>query len=106
MLRLIMALGIIYALNPDIKSHNEQNVSKTGKTIVTEDIQVTTYDAFSAVNSVIQDLGQFCQRNEEACITGSTILTNAHSAAKSGLGGFVNTNNQPNSATGNISFEE
>ena len=84
MLRLIIALVACYVLFPTVEGSNSVQPSEV-PTPVVETPAVSTFDTLSAASSVIQDVSDFCERNEEACITGSILISNAHKVAKSTL---------------------
>ena len=47
--------------------------------------QVSTYDAFSAVQSLFSDITSFCDRNESTCKTGQAIASSAATSIKEGV---------------------
>lgn len=108
MLRLIIAMGISFALFPsldDEKIHNQTIVEKPAA----QAPSVSSFDTLSAVNSVIQDLGDFCYRNEEACITGNALIKKAHLVASATVKEFLNESKQATKNTisnKNISFTQ
>lgn len=91
MLRLIIALVVCYVLFPTMEDSNTVQTQETSIPLVDKPT-VSTFDTLSAVNSVIQDVGDFCDRNEEACITGSILISNAHHVAKTTIGGLIKEN--------------
>ena len=68
MFRLIIALGVAAVLLP-AETITKSNTAETAK--------VSTYDTFSAAQSLYTDVTSFCNRNEEACITGKAIVASA-----------------------------
>jgi len=98
MLRLIIALGISFMLFPTVEKDNTDAISVIDAPSV-QTPSVSTFDTFSAVNSVIQDISYFCHRNEEACITGNAIITSAHGIAQSTLNELLKGDLKPTQST-------
>ena len=46
---------------------------------------LSAMDTLSAANSLYQDVTRFCERNEEACITGKMLALNLATQARSAL---------------------
>lgn len=88
MFRLFMALGVAVVLLPA--------EAITGTTEV-ETTQVTTYDTFSAAQSLYSDVSSFCDRNEETCITGKAIAVSAVQKIRGGVQKFTQDNNNTKS---------
>jgi len=82
MFRLIIALGVSYALYPTIEK-NEVRELPTITAPIVETPNVSALDTLGAVNSVVQDFSGFCARNEAACDTGNALISKAHNVAKS-----------------------
>ena len=81
MFKLIVALGVAVMLLPEGIAANDEVQTTTG----TEAEVVSTYDTLSAANSLYQDLVSFCDRNEEACLTGKALASNAVIYAQNAL---------------------
>lgn len=80
MFRLIIALGVATVLLPA-----ETITGKPDTTKKVENVEVSTYDTFSAAHSIYSDVTSFCDRNEETCITARALATSAVSKVRSGL---------------------
>jgi len=91
MLRLILALVVCYVLFPTVEDSKTVDATE-GFNLVVNTPTISTFDTLSAVNSVIHDVGSFCERNEEACITGSILISNAHQVAKSTIDELLDEN--------------
>ncbi|MEM9329957.1 MAG: DUF5330 domain-containing protein [Pseudomonadota bacterium] len=76
MIRLIIAIGLASALWP-IDENNEM-LSVSG-------VEISSTDLLSAAHSVYQDVGGFCERNTETCITGQQIFYSVKSTVQSRL---------------------
>lgn len=89
MFRLVFALVVAALLLPaDVltttKTETPMLTKSPAQQVVENETetQVSTYDAFSAVQSLFSDITSFCDRNESTCETGKTIATNAASTIK------------------------
>lgn len=89
MFRLIIALGVAVVLLP------AETITET-KT--TNTVKVTTYDTFSAAQSLYSDISTFCERNEETCITGKAIAVSAVNKIRSGINNFAQEKSAINSS--------
>ncbi len=78
MLRLIVAAAIAYILIPE---------DLTPRVTAVEGNQpaVSASQTLDAANSVLQDIGDFCTRNPEACETGRALIETARQKAQTGL---------------------
>ena len=89
MLRLIIALGVAAVLLP------AETITRSN---TTEMSKVSTYDTFSAAQSLYADVTSFCDRNEEACITGKALVASAVHTIK----GSINQIAQEPDQTGSL----
>ena len=65
MIRLLLAIGLASALWP---------VDDNNETLGVRGINVSSADILSAAHSVYEDLGDFCNRNTETCLTGKQVF--------------------------------
>ena len=87
MLRLIIALGVAFMLLPE--NHKPLETDSTAAPgPQTSAVQVDTFETLSAVNAVYEDMKQFCDRNQEACVTGQAILSQLGTQARKGIKDF------------------
>lgn len=84
MLRLVIAIGIAMMLMP-----NDENKLAENETT----IEVSALETLGAAKTVFDDVLQFCERNEEACLTGQTIFTKLGQKARSGFQQFAESRN-------------
>ena len=83
MFRLIMALGIAAVLLPvEVIQDDRQEPS----------IKVSNLDTLSAAQSLYQDVMTFCDRNEQACITGKALAMKTLHSVRSGINRQLDTN--------------
>lgn len=78
MIRLMVALGVAAMLMPEDVNLNID----TAKLEQKETMAVSTVDTLSAANSVYRDVAYFCERNQEACLTGKAIVSNVFAYAQ------------------------
>ncbi|MEM7068246.1 MAG: DUF5330 domain-containing protein [Pseudomonadota bacterium] len=83
MIRLILALGVAGALWPI--DHPDSSVSMPPKRM---EFELSSMEILNAAYSIYEDVGSFCERNTETCITGAeafnTVYTNVQSRLNSG----------------------
>lgn len=79
MFRLIIALGVAGVLLP------AETVTGTTPHKSEAAPQVSTYEAFSAAQSLYTDITTFCDRNAETCQTGRAIASSAAHKISNGL---------------------
>ncbi|MEM7214862.1 MAG: DUF5330 domain-containing protein [Pseudomonadota bacterium] len=87
MIRLLLVLGLAGVLWP--VDENSEMLSVSG-------IEITSGDVFSAAQSIYSDIGGFCERNVETCITGQQIYATASSNIQARLEGFSSGNQTVN----------
>ena len=81
MFRLIFAIGVAAMLLPDHVHLSAPVETQEYATMA----PVTTFDTLSAAQSLYTDLSEFCDRNEEACVTGQAIVAKLAVTAKTAL---------------------
>lgn len=81
MFRLIVALGVATILLPAEAVTSIETVQSEGKKL--EKVEVSTFDALYAVQSLYSDITSFCDRNAETCNTGKNIANNTVDSIRS-----------------------
>ena len=84
MFRLLMALGVAVVLLPAETITGNKEVETT---------KVSTYDAFSAAQSLYSDVSSFCDRNEETCVTGKALAVSAVQKLRGSIQKFAEQDN-------------
>ena len=111
MLRLIMALGVAFMLLPqdnNLSIQGNAHIADTSGYPHDDTLQVNSMETLSAAQAVYYDLSNFCDRNQEACLTGTAILNTLEQKARTGLrefSGYIHeksSNQIDPSATGSI----
>ncbi len=85
MFRLLIALGVAVVLLPAETITGNKEIEAT---------KVTTYDAFSAAQSLYSDVSSFCDRNQETCVTGKAIAVSAVHKIRGGIQNFTQDSNK------------
>ena len=89
MFRLLIALGVAAVLLP-VEVLTDKNTQANITENEATPPKITTYDLFSAAQTLYFDVTSFCYRNEEACITGKSIASNAITKIRSNLDSLSN----------------
>ncbi len=77
MIRLLLVSGMAVALWPLDENNQAIGLSKDVPTI-----EISSADVLGAAYSVISDIGGFCERNTETCVTGQQAFTSVSTAVK------------------------
>ena len=82
MIRLILALGVVGALWP--VGEQDSSLSMPPKR---SEFEISSADVFHAAYSIYEDIGGFCERNTEVCLTGMEAINSASASIQSRFNG-------------------
>jgi len=93
MLRLLVAIGMAAMLWPLDENNQALGVSDS-----MPEIEISSTDVINAAYAIVQDIGSFCERNAETCITGQQ----AFNSVATGVQSRLNTSVDATTVTGSL----